>query len=203
MGTWQRVAHSSDIIAMLSEIRMETSNSNAATVPALTAAAAAAAGGDMGSMEVLSIGITSANVKSNYMGEIAGMKRLFGGSLNLTGLTLGNGPQPRDASMQVDCRISNGLKPKKGSGSLEGLLIARFVQQIQQFVTDSQLGHTIDGEKFRAACLQASALLLSEIVSTSCIHHHSLFTITLIINGIFRCVALSRLVVIFLFTVFL
>lgn len=202
MGTWQRVAHSSDIIAMLSEIRIETSNSTAATLPAASAAAAAAAGGDIGSMEVLSIGITSANVKSNYMGEIAGMKRLFGGGLNLAGLTFSNCSQPRDASMQVDCQISTGLKSKKGSGSLEGLLIARFVQQIQQFLTDSQLGNTIDGEKFRAACLQASALLLSEIVSTCCIHH-SLCIVTFIFNCILRCVALYRWVVIFLFTVFL
>lgn len=159
VGTWQKVAHSSDIIALLSEIRLDTSNLNTATVPALTAAAAAAAGGDMGSMEMLSIGLTSANVKSKYAGEIAGMKRLFGGSLG--GLSLSEKP-----AVQFGVE---GSKLKNDSGFLHGLLINRFVQQIQQFVTDAQHGLPVDGENFREACLQAAALLLSDLVWPSCL----------------------------------
>jgi phosphatidylinositol 4-kinase len=119
VGTWQKLAQSSDIISLLSEIQLDTS-STLAIVPALKSAAAAAAGGDLGSMDVLSIAIASANIKSNYAGKF------------------------------------------NGEGSLQSILTSRFMQHIQQFVTDAQCGLSIDGDKFREACLQATALLLSD-----------------------------------------
>lgn len=120
-------------------------------IPAVTAATAAAAGGDMSRMDVLSVGITSANVKSKYVGEIAGMRRMLGVSMN--SLTLGE--------MQRTSRISN----EESEESLHVELIERFTRQLQQFVTDAQLGLPVHREKYRDACLQAAALVLSNTVS--------------------------------------
>lgn len=147
----QNVAHSSDIISLLSNIRLDPSASIMGAVPAVTAATAAAAGGDMSRMDILSVGITSANVKSKYVGEIAGMKRMLGVSMG--SLTLGE--------MQRTLKIGNA----ENEESLHVELIERFIQQLQQFVTDAQLGHSVDREKYRDACLQAAALLLFNTVS--------------------------------------
>jgi hypothetical protein len=144
------VAHSSDIISLLSNIRLDPSASIMGAVPAVTAATAAAAGGDMSRMDVLSVGITSANVKSKYVGEIAGMKRMFG--VSMSSLTLGE--------MQRTFKTGN----EENEESLHVELIERFVLQLQQFVTDAQLGLSVDTERYRDACLQAAALLLSNTV---------------------------------------
>lgn len=149
----QNVAHSSDIIALLSDIRLDPSASIMGAVPAVTAATAAAAGGDMSRMDVLSVGITSANVKSKYVGEIAGMKRMLGVSMSTLTLnemqrTLRNGGTENEESLHVE-------------------LIERFIQQLRQFETDSQRGLSIEKERYRDACLQAAALLLSNTKPTS------------------------------------
>jgi hypothetical protein len=119
-------------------------------IPAVTAATAAAAGGDMSRMDVLSVGITSANVKSKYVGEIAGMKRML--SVSMGSLTLGE--------MQRTLKTGN----VENEESLHVELIERFIQQLQQFVTDAQLGLPVDNERYRDACLQAAALILSNTV---------------------------------------
>ncbi len=165
VGTWQKLAQSSDIISLLSEIQLDTS-STLAIVPALKSAAAAAAGGDLGSMDVLSIAIASANIKSNYAGEVAGMKRIFGGSLG--GLMLADGHHSGKPSLQLGLNGTGGTGKFNGEGSLQSILTSRFMQHIQQFVTDAQCGLSIDGDKFREACLQATALLLSDKVFCSC-----------------------------------
>lgn len=157
MTTSQNVSHSSDIIALLSDIRLDPSASIMGAVPAVTAATAAAAGGDMSSMDVLSVGITSANVKSNYVGEIAGMKRMIGVSMST--LTLTDVQRPRN---KVE-KKGNGDEDD-GEGSSHVILIDRFIQQLQQFVNDAQLGLSIDKGRYRDACLQAAALLLSDVV---------------------------------------
>jgi phosphatidylinositol 4-kinase len=159
VGTWQKLAQSSDIISLLSEIQLDTS-STLAIEPALKSAAAAAAGGDLGSMDVLSIAIASANIKSNYAGEVAGMKRIFGGSLG--GLMLADGHHSGKPSLQLGLNGTGGTGKFNGEGSLQSILTSRFMQHIQQFVTDAQCGLSIDGDKFREACLQATALLLSD-----------------------------------------
>ncbi|KAH9576425.1 hypothetical protein CY35_01G160200 [Sphagnum magellanicum] len=159
VGTWQKLAQSSDIISLLSEIQLDTS-STLAIVPALKSAAAAAAGGDLGSMDVLSIAIASANIKSNYAGEVAGMKHIFGGSLG--GLMLADGHHSGKPSLQLGLNGTGGTGKFNGEGSLQSILTSRFMQHIQQFVTDAQCGLSIDGDKFREACLQATALLLSD-----------------------------------------
>lgn len=119
-------------------------------VPAVTAATAAAAGGDMSRMDVLSVGIISANVKSKYVGEIAGMKRMLGVSMG--SLTLG----------EIQRTLKTGNLENEESLHVE--LMQRFIQQLQQFVTDAQLGLSVDKERYRDACLQAAALLLSNTV---------------------------------------
>jgi phosphatidylinositol 4-kinase len=160
VGTWQKLAQSSDIISLLSEIQLDTSNLTLAMVPALKAAAAAAAGGDLGSMDVLSVAIASANIKSNYAGEVAGMKRIFGGSLG--GLMLADGHHSGKPSLQLGLNGTGSTGKINGEVSLHSILTSRFMQHIQQFVTDAQCGLSIDGDKFREACLQATALLLSD-----------------------------------------
>ncbi|CAM6044662.1 unnamed protein product [Sphagnum compactum] len=160
VGTWQNLAQSSDIISLLSEIQLDTSNSTLAIVPALKAAAAAAAGGDLGSMDVLSVAIASANIKSNYTGEVAGMKRIFGESLG--GLMLADGHHSGKPSLQLGLNGTGSTGKINREGSLHSILTSWFMQHIQQFVTDAQGGLSIDGGKFREACLQATALLLSD-----------------------------------------
>lgn len=85
-------------------------------IPAVTAATAAAAGGDMSRMDVLSVGISSANVKSEYVGEIAGMKRML--NVSMGSLTLGE--------MQRTLKIGN----VENEESLYVELIERFIQQL-------------------------------------------------------------------------
>lgn len=140
VGSWQKVA------ALLSEIDCESSNSSIKRVPAVIAAAAAATGD----------GMSSANVKSV---ELVSMKRLLDGTL--TGLPLTNGSQSNGISTQSGYqKIPNDSKEKTGAVAL---LTARFVQQMQQYLINSQIGQPVDGEQFKATCLQASALLLSDM----------------------------------------
>jgi hypothetical protein len=131
---------------LLSEILCETSDFSMASVPAVIAAAAAGTGD----------GMSSANVKSV---ELMSMKRLLDG--NLSGLPFTNGLLPKEISIQSGYQGPNDSKEKIGAVSF---LTARFVQQMQQYLMNSQLGQPIIGEQFKATCLQASALLLSDTV---------------------------------------
>lgn len=140
MGAWQKVA------SLLSEIEFETFNSSMASVPAVKAAAAAATGD----------GMSSANVKSV---EIVSMKRLLDG--NLGGLSVINGSLSKERSNQSGYHTPGDSKVKTDAATF---LTVRFVQQMQQFLTNSQLGQGVDGEQFKATCLQASALLISNMV---------------------------------------
>lgn len=140
VGAWQKVA------SLLSEIQYETFNSGMASVPAVAAAAAAATGD----------GMSSANVKSV---EIVSMKRLLDGSLG--GLSLTNGSHSKETSTQLGHHSLGDSKLKNDAATF---LTTRFVQQMQQFLTKSQLGQSVDGEQFKATCLQASALLISNLV---------------------------------------
>lgn len=144
MGSWQKVG------ALLSEIYYETNNSSMESIPAVLAAAAAATGD----------GMSSANVKSV---ELVSMKRLLDGSLS--GLPFTNGSHSNGRSTQSGYeKRSNDSKEKTGAVAL---LTARFVQQMQQYLISSQIGQAVNGEQFKATCLQASALLLSDTVSCS------------------------------------
>ena len=69
----QNVIHSNNIFALLSDMRLDPSASIMDVVFAVTIATATITSRDMRHMDVLSIGITSANVKSKYVGEIAKM----------------------------------------------------------------------------------------------------------------------------------
>lgn len=138
MGTWQKMA------TLLSEVMCELGNSGMASVPAVVAATAAATGD----------GMSSANVKSV---ELMSMKRLLDG--NLSGLSYTNATLSKDN--RSEHQRSNDSKENVGAASF---LTARFVQEMQQYLMNSQLGQTVDGEQYRNTCLQASALLLSDTV---------------------------------------
>ncbi|KAG0561044.1 hypothetical protein KC19_9G032800 [Ceratodon purpureus] len=144
VGSWQKVA------ALLSEIECESCNSFMENVPAVIAAAAAATGD----------GMSSANVKSV---ELVSMKRLLDGSLS--GLPLTNGS--RSNGIHSNGILTQSGYQKKSNDSKEktaavALLTSRFVQQMQQYLINSQIGQPVDSEQFKATCLQASALLLSD-----------------------------------------
>ncbi len=161
--TYQNVAHSSKIIALLSDIRLYPSTFTMDSMPAIAAAAAAAGGSDASSLDVLSMGITSANVKSRYAGEIAGMKRLYSVSMSSLMLSEVHGFKTHSRGMGLN-GIGSIHSGDDEEGSLQSILISRFMQQLQQFVIDAQRGCSISDVKYRDACLQAAALLLSEMV---------------------------------------
>ena len=134
---------------MLSEIQYETSNSCMECVPAVMAAAAAATGD----------GLSSANVKSI---ELVSMKRLLDGTLS--GLPFTNGSHSNGTLTLTQSGYQSSVNDLKEKSGAVALLTARFVQQMQQYLINSQVGQPVDGEQFKATCLQASALLLSDTV---------------------------------------
>lgn len=172
-NTWQRAQHTPDVISLLSEIRIGTSKNEhwtgiqTANIPAVITAAAAASGADLKlteafNLEVLSTGMVSATVKCNHAGEIAGMRRLYnsigGFQTGVAGLGFGQGLQ----------RLITGAlpqQPQNEDDSFNGILIMKFVQSLQQFVSGAEKGCGLDKLKFRETCSQATALLLSNLVS--------------------------------------
>lgn len=170
------------MVSLLSEIRIGTNKSDCwtgtqtANIPAVMAAAAAASGANLKlteafNLEVLSTGIVSATVKCNYAGEIAGMRKLyesmggfsstaptgFGLSFGLQRLRLGVSPQ----------------QPQAENAAFNGILLNRFVGQLQQFVNVAEKSGDFDKSSFRETCSQATALLLSDLVSvlsSSCLY---------------------------------
>lgn len=135
------------------------------------AAAAAASGANFKlteafNLEVLGTGVVSATGKCNYAGEIAGMRRLYE---NMEGV---NG-QDSDTSISSGIsssgpRITPGAyseqtQPRKDS--FDELLLTRFVRLLQKIVYTAEKGGEVDKSSFRETCSQATALLLSNLVT--------------------------------------
>ncbi|WOK93151.1 phosphatidylinositol 4-kinase alpha 1 [Canna indica] len=173
----QRTQHASDVVSLLSEIRICIIGKNdswtgirTANIPAVIYSAAAASGAKKELsegfiLEVLSTAVVSATVKCNHAGEIAGMKRLYdsiGGfqtGMAPVGLGLGLGQ-----SMNVGLP-SPQLNLKKES--FNEILLSRFVHLLQQFVGSAEKGLSMEKSLFRETCSQATALLLSQLDSES------------------------------------
>ncbi|XP_074313304.1 phosphatidylinositol 4-kinase alpha 1 [Silene latifolia] len=174
-STSERAQPTTDVVSLLTEIRIGTDKTNCwtgarpANIPAVMAAAAAASGEsfiltESFSLEVLSTSVTSAAVKSKFAGEIAGMRRLYNSIGGLqsgapTGFGIGIGLQ----------RLRSGVssQPTSENDSFNEILLQKFVHLLQQFVNTAEKGGTVDKASFREACSQATALLLSNLGSDS------------------------------------
>lgn len=176
-NTWQRAQHTTDVVSLLSEIRIGTgkndcwSGTRTANIPAVMAAAAAASGANLKlteafNLEVLSTGIVSATVKCNYAGEIAGMRKLYesmGGFSSTASTGFGIG-------VALQRLRSGGVPPQQPQAenvAFNGILLNRFVSQLQQYVNIAEKGGEVDRSLFRETCSQATALLLSNLDSDS------------------------------------
>ncbi|KAG0451183.1 hypothetical protein HPP92_026558 [Vanilla planifolia] len=162
LNALQRAQHSSDIVSLLSEIRICTGKNDCwsgirtANVPAVIEASAAASGGknkvsEGFILEVLSTAVLSATTKCNHAAEIAGMRRLYN---NIGGFNLG--------------MMGTGLGLPQSQGvSFNEILLTKFIQILQQFVGTAEKGVALDKSLFRETCSQATALLLSHMDSES------------------------------------
>ncbi|XP_074573236.1 phosphatidylinositol 4-kinase alpha 1 [Curcuma longa] len=169
----QRTQHASDVVSLLSEIRICTGKNDSwngirtANIPSVIYAAAAASGAKKELsegfvLEVLSIAVVSATVKCNHAGEIAGMRRLYDsiGGLGMSAVGLGLG-----LGQSMNGMPSPQLNLKKES--FNEILLSKFVHLLQQFVGTAEKGLPIDKTLFRDTCSQATALLLSHLDSDS------------------------------------
>lgn len=136
------------------------------------AAAAAASGAQLKSteafnLEVLNTGVVSATTKCNYMGEIAGMKRLFNSIGGFQPSAKPNGP-----SLGGFHRLIPGAfqQPQTEDSSFNEMILGKFVAQLQVFVNAAEKGGELDKSQFREICSQATALILSNLVKLSAIH---------------------------------
>ncbi|XP_024530657.1 phosphatidylinositol 4-kinase alpha 1 [Selaginella moellendorffii] len=158
----KKTAHTSELIILFSDLHLDVTkmdmSGQAAIIPAVTAAAAAAAGANSTTVEVLSTGVISANVKSNYVGEIVGMKKLYAG-ININQLQDTKALTAVWLSSKVDGKSS----PEEEDASLSALLFSRFLLCLQQFVTAAERGESVDAAEYHEACLRATALLLSDM----------------------------------------
>lgn len=159
----QKTQHASDIVSLLSEIQICSGKNDCwsgirtANIPAVIEASSAASGekkkvSEGFILEVLSTAVVSATVKCNYAGEIAGMRRLYN---NIGGFGLGM------------MGLGTGSSPQFEGISFNEILLAKFVQLLQQFVGAAEKGLSVDKSLFRETCSQATALLLSHVVSES------------------------------------
>ncbi|XP_059647700.1 phosphatidylinositol 4-kinase alpha 1 [Cornus florida] len=175
-NTWQRAQPATDVVSLLSEIRIGTGKSDnwtgtrTANIPAVIAAAAAASGAnlkltDAFNLEVLSTGIVSATAKCNHAGEIAGMRRLYN---SLGGLEPGTAPTGFGIGLSLQ-KLRSGASPPQPpeSDSFNELLLTKFVGLLQQYVNIAEKGLEVDKSSFRETCSQATALLLSNLGSDS------------------------------------
>ncbi|KAJ4850411.1 Phosphatidylinositol 4-kinase alpha 1 [Turnera subulata] len=174
-NTWQRAQHTTDVVSLLSEIRIGTGKNDwsgirTANIPAVITAAAAASGADLKlteafNLEVLSTGIVSATVKCNHAGEIAGMRRLY----NSIGGFQPGGNAPTGIGGGLQRLISGAFSQPTPAedDSFNAMLLSRFVQNLQQFVGVAEKGGEVDKSLFRETCSQATALLLSNLASNS------------------------------------
>ncbi|KAL4194748.1 hypothetical protein AMTRI_Chr05g70010 [Amborella trichopoda] len=176
LNTWRTVTHSTDVVSLLSEIRLGTGKNDCwpgvrtANIPAVIAAAAAASGANLKvteafNLEVLSTGIVSATAKCNHAGAIAGMKSLcssinaFQSITSPRGYSLGLGlqnPKPVGSNEQLQLEIDS-----------FNLLLRKYVGELRKYVTDSESGSVVDKTLFRESCSLATALLLSNLETQS------------------------------------
>ncbi|XP_043705701.1 phosphatidylinositol 4-kinase alpha 1-like isoform X1 [Telopea speciosissima] len=176
-NTWQRTQPTTDVVSLLSEIRIGTGKNDCwmgirtANIPAVMAAAAAASGANLTlteafNLEVLSTGIVSATVKCNHAGEIAGMRRLY---CSIGGFQTGASPMGFGLGMGLQ-RLKSVVSSQQAqpeSESFNEILITKFVRLLQQFVNLAEKGGEVDKSQFREICSQATALLLSNLGSDS------------------------------------
>ncbi|KAG4159921.1 hypothetical protein ERO13_D02G202895v2 [Gossypium hirsutum] len=172
-NTWQKAQHTTDVVSLLSEIRIGTGKNDCwtgirtANIPAVMASAAAASGANLKLseafiLEVLSTGIVSATVKSNYAGEIAGMRRLYN---SMGGFQSAAPQQGFGGGLQ---RLISGAfsQPQQTEDeAFNEVSISKFVRLLQQFVNSAEKGGELDKSQFRETCCQATALLLSNLGS--------------------------------------
>lgn len=178
-NTWQRAQPTTDVVSLLSEIRIGTGKNDCwtgtrtANIPAVMAAAAAASGANFKvteafNLEVLGTGVVSATVKCNHAGEIAGMRRLYENmeSVNEQDSDTSIGPGVGvGLPKMIPGALSQQIQPKKDS--FDELLLTRFVRLLQKFVYTAEKGGEVDKSSFRETCSQATALLLSNLASDS------------------------------------
>ncbi|KAF8390317.1 hypothetical protein HHK36_024842 [Tetracentron sinense] len=176
-NTWQRVQHTTDVVSLLSEIRIGIGKNDCwtgirtANVPAVMAAAAAASGANLKlteafNLEVLNTGIVSATIKCNHAGEIAGMRRLYN---SIGGFQSGTTPMGFGLGFGLQ-RLRSGVssqQPQPESESFNEILLIKFVGILKQYVNIAEKGGEIDKSAFRETCSQATALLLSHLGSES------------------------------------
>ncbi|KAH7684907.1 Phosphatidylinositol kinase protein [Dioscorea alata] len=173
LNAWQRTQHATDMVSLLSEIRLGTGKNvcwtgiRTANIPAVLDAASAASGAKKDAsegfiLEVLSTAIVSATVKCNHAGEIAGMRRLYDtiGGLNASPINFGLGGGPQSLKAGVD-------SAQVQTDSFNEILLNRFVQLLQHFVGTAEKGGSVEKSQFRESCSQATALLLSHMGSES------------------------------------
>ena len=172
-NTWQRAHHTTDVVSLLSEIRIGTSKNECwadirtANIPAVMAAAAAASGANLKlteafNLEVLSTGIVSATVKCNHAGEIAGMRRLYN---SIGGFESAN--TPSGFGLGGLQRLISGAFTQQSQAednAFNGMLLSKFVRLLQKCVNIAEKGGEVDKSQFRETCSQATALLLSNLV---------------------------------------
>ncbi|XVF44922.1 hypothetical protein PTKIN_Ptkin02bG0162000 [Pterospermum kingtungense] len=172
-NTWQKAQHTTDVVSLLSEIKIGTGKSDCwagirtANIPAVMAAAAAASGANLKLseafiLEVLSTGIGSATVKCNYAGEIAGMRRLYS---SIGGFQSGAPQSGFGSGLQRLISGAFSQPPQTEDDSFNEMLISKFVRLLQQFVNTAEKGGELDKSQFRETCSQATALLLSTLGS--------------------------------------
>nr|XP_043627333.1 phosphatidylinositol 4-kinase alpha 1-like isoform X2 [Erigeron canadensis] len=175
-NTWQKAQPTTDVVSLLSEIRIGTgkidcwTGTKTANIPAVMASAAAASGGNLKllesfNIEVLSTAIVSATVKCNHAGEIAGMTRLYENmeSADDDSEVATSAPGPAGLSRLISGSFPQAPRPKKQSFS--EILLNKFVRLLQKFVSAAEKGANVDKSSFRETCSQATALLLSHLAS--------------------------------------
>lgn len=142
-NTLQRTQTTTDVVSLLTEIKVGTeiwSGIKTANIPAVMAAAVSASGAKLKASEafnldILGTSVVNAMLKCNHIGHIAGLVRL-------------------DNSFGNDTLISNS------------------VRRLQQFVNTAEKGGEVDKLQFRETCSHATSLLLSNLVSkNTCICH--------------------------------
>ncbi|KAK8303976.1 hypothetical protein V6Z12_D04G188800 [Gossypium hirsutum] len=137
-NTWQQARHKTDVVSLLSEIRIGTGKSDCwagtrtANIPAVIAAAAAASGANLKLSEAFILEVLSTGLGG-------GLQRLISGAFY----------QPAETE----------------NDSFNEMLVSKFVHLLQQFVNIAEKGGEVDKSQFRETCSQATALLLSNLDS--------------------------------------
>ncbi|KAK8360278.1 hypothetical protein V6Z12_A04G152600 [Gossypium hirsutum] len=137
-NTWQQAQHKTDVVSLLSEIRIGTGKSDCwagtrtANIPAVIAAAAAASGANLKLSEAFILEVLSTGLGG-------GLQRLIAGAFS----------QPAETE----------------NDSFNEMLVSKFVRLLQQFVNISEKGGEVDKSQFCETCSQATALLLSNLDS--------------------------------------